>query len=258
MERRPECRTVAARQSTHSMRGRIDSRAPRCKTTVLTPSRSMRHDANAADCKRFHGECTMRIGFFSTMGGLPWGGSEELWCRAAMSLRERGHEVAFNCLKWPTVANPLQQLIARGATPHFRSRRRIGRSLRQTLQKLRLTSYKYRPWLRSCKPDFVLISFSCHTDDPQIANSCHALGIPVRDRSASRRPAQLDRPAVCRRIPSCLRARTPLLLRLGTTTAKSWNPIWRWICRRPRSWTILSRFALMPLRVGRPLRRFGD
>jgi glycosyltransferase involved in cell wall biosynthesis len=120
----------------------------------------------------------MRIGFFSTMGGLPWGGSEELWCRTAMSLRERGHEVAFNCLKWPTVANPLQQLIDRGATPHFRSRRRMGRSLRQTLQKLRLTSYKYRPWLRSCKPDFVLISFSCHTDDPQIANSCHALGIP--------------------------------------------------------------------------------
>lgn len=120
----------------------------------------------------------MRIAFFSTMAGLPWGGSEELWCRAAMSLCERGHEVAFNCLKWPEAAAPLQQLIARGATPHFRSRRRMGRSLSRTLQKLRLTSYKYRPWLRQCRPDFVLISFSCHTDDPQIANSCHALGIP--------------------------------------------------------------------------------
>lgn len=120
----------------------------------------------------------MRIAFFSTMGGLPWGGSEELWSRAAMELLERGHEVAFNCLTWPTTAAPLQRLVTCGATAHFRSRRRIGRSLRQTLQKLRLTSHKYRPWLRKCKPEFVLISFSCHTDDPQIANSCRALGIP--------------------------------------------------------------------------------
>ena len=120
----------------------------------------------------------MRIAFFSTMGGLPWGGSEELWYRAAMSLLEQGHQVAFNSLTWPKTAAPLERLIAAGATPTFRSRRRIGRSLRQALQKLRLTSYKYRPWLRQSRPDFVVISFSCHTDDPQIANSCHALDIP--------------------------------------------------------------------------------
>lgn len=33
-------------------------------------------------------------------------------------------------------------------------------------------------WLRTCKPDFVVISFSCHTDDPQIATTCRAMGIP--------------------------------------------------------------------------------
>ena len=57
----------------------------------------------------------MRIAFFSTMGGLPWGGSEELWCRTANAFLDRGHEVAFNSLKWPTVAAPLQRLIDRGA-----------------------------------------------------------------------------------------------------------------------------------------------
>jgi glycosyltransferase involved in cell wall biosynthesis len=120
----------------------------------------------------------MRIAFFSTMGGLPWGGSEELWSRAASVLQERGHHVSMNCLKWPHVAAPLQKLIAGGADAHFRSRRRMGRSLRQALQKLRLTRLKYLPWLKKCRPDFVVISFSCHTDDPQIAVTCRAMGIP--------------------------------------------------------------------------------
>src|SRR5688572_17393624 len=123
------------------------------------------------------GKPEMRIAFFSTMGGLPWGGSEELWSRAAMVLLQRGHEVAFNCIRWASVAEPLAHLISGGAQAHFRSRRRMGRTLRQTLQKLRLTRLKYMGWLRKCRPDFVVISFSCHTDEPQIANTCRAMGI---------------------------------------------------------------------------------
>lgn len=120
----------------------------------------------------------MRIAFFSTMAGMPWGGSEELWSRAAAVLLERGHEVAFNCISWPTAAEPLRRLIVQGADGHFRSRKRLGRTLTQALQKLRFTRLKFMPWLKKCRPDFVLISFSCHTDDPQIANTCRALGIP--------------------------------------------------------------------------------
>ena len=119
----------------------------------------------------------MRIAFFSTMGGLPWGGSEELWCRAGAVLLERGHHVSFNCLQWPTVAAPLQGLLQRGADAHFRRRWRLGRSLRRTLEGLRLVRLKYMRWLQAAKPDFVVISFSCHTDDPQIANTCRKLGI---------------------------------------------------------------------------------
>jgi glycosyltransferase involved in cell wall biosynthesis len=120
----------------------------------------------------------MRIAFFSTMAGHSWGGSEELWSRAAMALVERGHSVAFNCVEWPIIAAPLQRLIDHGVLPHFRSRRRIGRTLRQTLQKLRLVRLKHMRWLQKCRPDFVVISFACHTDDPQIAITCHRLGIP--------------------------------------------------------------------------------
>jgi glycosyltransferase involved in cell wall biosynthesis len=120
----------------------------------------------------------MRIAFFSTMGSHPWGGSEELWYRAATVLLERGHEVAFNSRSWHTTAAPLQRLIDAGAKPHFRPRMRLGRTLRRTLESLRLIQLKYVGWLRKTKPDFVVISFSCHTDDPHIANACHMLGIP--------------------------------------------------------------------------------
>ena len=120
----------------------------------------------------------MRIAFFSTMCGLPWGGSEELWSRAAAQLLADGHEVAFNCLKWPVVAAPLQRLIDAGAEPYFRSRRRMGRTMREILQKLRLTRLQHMRWLRNARPDMVVISFSCHTDDPQIATTCRMMGIP--------------------------------------------------------------------------------
>ena len=94
------------------------------------------------------------------------------------ALLDRGHEVAFNSLRWPTIAAPLQSLIDRGAKGQFRSRRRMGRSLRQALEKLRLTRLKYMSWLHKCRPEFVVISLSCHVDDPQIATTCRALSIP--------------------------------------------------------------------------------
>ena len=54
----------------------------------------------------------------------------------------------------------------------------MGRSMRITLQKLRLMRRKHRAWLHRQRPDFVLVSFATHTDDPQIARTCHAVGIP--------------------------------------------------------------------------------
>jgi glycosyltransferase involved in cell wall biosynthesis len=120
----------------------------------------------------------MRIAFFSTMGGLPWGGSEELWCRAADALLDRGHEVLFNSRQWQTTAAPLQRLIDKGAKPSFRSRMRLGRSLRRLLERTHLVDLKFLPWLKKMRPEFVVISFACHTDEPQIANACHMLGIP--------------------------------------------------------------------------------
>ena len=120
----------------------------------------------------------MRIAFFSTMGGLPWGGSEELWCRAARVLLERGHDVLFNSRQWHPTAEPLRQLIDAGAQPHFRPRLRLGRKLRGALEASRLIRAKFLPWLEKTRPDLVLVSFSYHTDDPSIATACRMAGVP--------------------------------------------------------------------------------
>ncbi len=111
------------------------------------------------------------------MGGLPWGGSEELWQRAAMNLRSRGHEVAFSSVKWTPTPGPLQKLIDAGGVPHFRRKSKIGRTVRRKLERAGLVRPHSAKWLAQTKPDLALINLSCHTDDPQIAVTCRKLGI---------------------------------------------------------------------------------
>ncbi|MBX3401839.1 MAG: glycosyltransferase [Phycisphaeraceae bacterium] len=43
----------------------------------------------------------MRVLFFSTMKGSPWGGSEELWHAAAMRAASDAHTVAASLFEWP-------------------------------------------------------------------------------------------------------------------------------------------------------------
>ena len=120
----------------------------------------------------------MRIAFFSTMVGPPWGGSEELWSRAAAVLLECGHDVAINFKrrKPHTQAPQLTQLVEAGADLHWRFGFRVGRKLTAMLAKLG-TKPSLR-WLRRARPDFVLFSLGFHVDDISAAHTCRALGIP--------------------------------------------------------------------------------
>jgi glycosyltransferase involved in cell wall biosynthesis len=57
----------------------------------------------------------MRIGFISTMGGDPWGGSEELWAATAFEAIQAGHEVVISVFGHMNEAPKLGELERRGA-----------------------------------------------------------------------------------------------------------------------------------------------
>ena len=64
----------------------------------------------------------MKVAFVSTMAGLAWGGSEELWTRTAMRLCGLGHEVRCSVLKWDPQYPAIDNLAACGARMHYRPR----------------------------------------------------------------------------------------------------------------------------------------
>ena len=120
----------------------------------------------------------MRIAFFSTKVQKGWGGSEELWSRAAEVLLQDGHEVSFNTRRPDVMPAPLKRLIDAGARPHLRKNFRLGRSLTRVLARVRLNPLRFAAWLRMTNPHLVVISLSWHLDNLQIANTCYRLGIP--------------------------------------------------------------------------------
>ncbi len=57
----------------------------------------------------------LRIGIISTMGGAPWGGSEELWAATALEALDVSHEVFVSVVGWANEAPKLRELSSRGA-----------------------------------------------------------------------------------------------------------------------------------------------
>jgi len=113
----------------------------------------------------------VRIGIISTLGGEPWGGSEELWAAAAQLALERGISVSvYLCRpytlhpKWEALRRSGADLFSQSSLSWFRARI-LGRA---DLLTYRLGRYlRLRP-LRaflSTVPDVVLVS-DCANDPP--------------------------------------------------------------------------------------------
>lgn len=114
------------------------------------------------------------------MNGMPWGGSEVLWQRAARELQKEGHDVTVNYKWWPYKAFQLEQLEEHGGTVWLRDAppkpffQRHGERIKQ----LWTRNGRQRSWLEAERPDAVLVTLGYHPDQILIADTCREMGIP--------------------------------------------------------------------------------
>ncbi len=122
----------------------------------------------------------MKIGIYSCMTGMPWGGSEELWWRAARKLQTMGHQVCVNYKWWPSTARQLLEIQKYGGDVWLRGRplgfweNKIGRAR----QWLGSRNGSIGSWLEQTRPDVVLVSLGFHPDRIDVAHDCLQMGIP--------------------------------------------------------------------------------
>lgn len=122
-----------------------------------------------------------KVVFVSIMAGVAWGGSEELWSRTALRLRDRGHEVGASVFEWASRPAPVTGLIDAGVDVVFRSRRKSlpGRLLEKWVQRLAPgpIDHQSMAWLKKESPDLVVISQGGPWEGVAWMNACKELGL---------------------------------------------------------------------------------
>jgi glycosyltransferase involved in cell wall biosynthesis len=133
-----------------------------------------------------------RIAFVSTMGGYPWGGSEELWSQAALVLARRGHHVSASVPRWAGAREALDLLrregvrvserpapLVQGAFRAFAQLlgARAGSSLREA-ERMLWKGWGRETWLTRARPALVCISSGDSALGTQWLGSCHRRSIP--------------------------------------------------------------------------------
>jgi glycosyltransferase involved in cell wall biosynthesis len=123
---------------------------------------------------------TMRrasILFISTMSGIPWGGSEELWSAAAEKLVERGCSVSASVEQWPELAPRLARLAGKGINITMRRTSFERRVARKILGRLYLFNL-YGEAIEAAAPHLILVSNGGFAPSPEAALACITSGIP--------------------------------------------------------------------------------
>jgi glycosyltransferase involved in cell wall biosynthesis len=119
------------------------------------------------------------------MRGLPWGGSEYLWSRAAHRLLKRGHVVSVSYKHWPDGAPaPLRRLREAGArVRRYERYPLLARAWRRGRRVLRRRAGVTAPslhqrWLRREQPGLVLVSMGNLRSRLDLAEACRRRDVP--------------------------------------------------------------------------------
>ena len=125
----------------------------------------------------------MNFAFISTMAGVPWGGSEELWSQAALRLRQNGHTVHASTPWWPDIPLGLQILIDEQIPIWRREPPKIPLWLRLLkkfgfVREINLEKSSALEWLRQTSPNIVCISDGGVRFGMQWGEWLQELGIP--------------------------------------------------------------------------------
>jgi glycosyltransferase involved in cell wall biosynthesis len=111
------------------------------------------------------------------MTAYPWGGSEELWSRAALRLAKMGHVVTVLVCYWSEQVEALQRLQRAGCRI-FRTR---PRSLANLMLKRLFKNHetrKARRWLQQAAPNLVVLSSGDFVPDLSWCDACRQREIP--------------------------------------------------------------------------------
>lgn len=116
-----------------------------------------------------------RFAFVSTLGAVPWGGSEELWWQTALRLRGNGAYVAACVKEWDAAVPQVAALTRAGCV--VRSRR--PKSWWQQLGRRLATAAFDRDarWLRNQAPDLVVISQGGFSGGGAWSQACRERGV---------------------------------------------------------------------------------
>ena len=97
------------------------------------------------------------------MSTYPWGGSEELWSRAALRLHEGSHKVAASVEFWPELSTQVTDLAERGIRVCLR-RRVPPRLPLRVWRRIVRRKPSDQEWLQRQNPDLVIISQGGNSD----------------------------------------------------------------------------------------------
>jgi glycosyltransferase involved in cell wall biosynthesis len=119
----------------------------------------------------------MRIAFISTLDEALWGGSEELWSRAAITLKQQGHMVMASLAFWRTQSDKVKELVQQGVDVRSHHLRRPGK-VKHALKSLFRETISDRDTIKHFNPDLVVISQAFNAGGFKWAEMCRTARVP--------------------------------------------------------------------------------